>query len=126
MKTIYTSHSCNFDFEKLLYEPLKNSYLNNKVNLILPHEKSDEYYDTKGLFNSDKKLFILAELSYSSTGRDIELGMAFQKDISIIGIYKKGTKISSSQKFICKKLIEYDFIEDAISEFEKYIEQENL
>jgi hypothetical protein len=126
MKIIYVSHSNNFDFKKLLYEVLKNSSLNNKVKFIFPHENSDEYYDTKELFNSGQEIIVLAELSYKSTGRDIEMGMAFQKDISIIGIYKKGIKISGSQKFICKKLIEYDSIEKVISEIENYLEQENL
>ncbi|MEJ2268064.1 MAG: hypothetical protein P8X70_03240, partial [Nanoarchaeota archaeon] len=81
MKTIYVSHSNNFNFKELLYEALRKSSLNDKVKFIFPHKDSNEYYDTKGLFNSGQEIIVLAELSYQSTGRDIELGMAFQKDI---------------------------------------------
>jgi len=126
MKIIYVSHSNNFNFKKLLYEPLRMSSLNNKVKFIFPHENSEEYYDTLGLFDSNQDIIVLAELSYISSGRDIELGMAYKGRFPIIGIYKKGSDIKGAQKFVSTKLIEYDSIEKAISKLENYFKQEKL
>jgi hypothetical protein len=119
MKTLYVSHaSKSFDYKNGLYVPLRNSTLNSKVNLILPHEISNAPFDSKSLMKLAKDLAVLAELSSPSVGRDMELGMAYIADIPVIGIFKSGSILSDTQMLPCINLIEYESIESIIKEIE--------
>ena len=71
---IYVAHSKKLDYKKELYEPLRNSSLNNEHEIILPHEKSDKPFSSKEFFKTCD--VIIAEVSYSGTGLGIELGWA--------------------------------------------------
>jgi len=44
---IYVSHQRSFNFKKELYEPIRQSSLNDKYNFVLPHEISDEVFNSK-------------------------------------------------------------------------------
>ena len=122
MITVYVIHSREFDFKNKLYNPLRNSSLNEKVNFIFPHENSDKPYNSKELFLSkNENLIILAEMSYDAKGRDMELGMAYIMDIPVIAIYKPGSNISGSQKLPMVNEIEYNSIEEIIEELEKVL-----
>lgn len=122
--TIYVSHSRKFDYQTDLYLPLRNSFLNSKHKIILPHEESEEPFDSKFLlqskkfsslqsdklvlFESGKCDLVLAEVSYPSTGQGIELGWADANNVNIICVYKKGSEVSNSLKVICKEFFEYE------------------
>lgn len=107
---IYVSHSTNFDFKKELYTPLKK--IISPSLLILPHEKNHKPTFTKDIFAQKKCSFILAEVSYPSTGQGIELGWASLVDIPIVCIYKKTAAISSSLQLITSRYIPYKHISD--------------
>jgi len=117
---IYVSHSRNFDFQKELYEPIRKSSLNNKHTFILPHEKSDEPFNSKEYLKNQCDLLI-AEVSNPETGLGIELGWADIYEVPIICIYRKGSKLSGSLKVISKSFIEYSNSAELISEIEKVI-----
>ncbi len=69
---IYVAHSREFDFKKDLYEPIRNSELNDLAEVILPHEQSEEPFNIKeGLKTVD---YMIAEVSFPSIGLGIELG----------------------------------------------------
>ena len=102
---IYVGHSNDFDFKTHVYQPIRNSELNEKHNIVLPHEKSSKPFDTKS-FLLDCDLF-LAEVSYKSTGLGIEMGWANNMDVPIVCFYKEGSKPSSSIYVVAKNVIKY-------------------
>lgn len=110
---IYISHSKNFDFQKELYEPLKNSGL--KYEFIFPHENNLNAFNSKELFEKHLCDLVLAEVSFSSTGQGIELGWADIFQIPIACCYKSGSKISTSLRMVTKDFIEYDGSVDLIN-----------
>ena len=118
MKKIYVTHSSNFDFKSNLYDPLRASSLNKEFELILPHEKMDEPFNSRKLFDDGCDL-ILAEVSFPSTGQGIELGWANAIKIPIICIYKRKSKISGGLKVITKNFIEYETSQDLIKKLKE-------
>ena len=109
---IYVSHSSNFDYEKELYSPIKDSDLYKNNTVILPHEVEETRKNSKEYIrNSD---MIIAEVSYPSTGQGIELGWAESFGKRIICIHKKGNKLSNSLKAVSSQFIEYEDINEVI------------
>lgn len=108
---IYVGHTTKeYDFKEELYKPLRSSFLNDYVNIVLPHEYSDKPFNSKEFLKQCHCM--VAEVSYPSTGLGIELGWASLYDIPIICFYKKGLKPSSSLSVITNKFIEYKNIQD--------------
>lgn len=118
---IYISHSRAFDYKKELYQPIRNSVLNNEYTFILPHEASNNPYPTKKLFKSGDCQLIIAEVSFPSTGQGIELGWAAYLSIPIIALYKKGLKISGSITAIATNIYEYTNSENLLEKIEEGI-----
>jgi len=120
MKKIYIGHSKSFDYQNELYKPLRESELNKRWEIVLPHEEGNpnlELFDSKeGL----KECFIMiAEVSYPATGLGIELAWAHSYGIPIICIYKKGQKISASIKVLNPVFVEYNDKSDMIENIQK-------
>lgn len=116
---IYLSHSSEYDYENKLYKPIKKSDLIKSNFFVFPHEQ--KMVNSKEVIaNSD---LMIAEVSLSSTGQGIEIGWADSAKIPILCIYEKGSKISSSLKFITDKFIEYENTEDMIIKISNYIEK---
>lgn len=112
---IYVSHSKKFDYKNELYKPLRESGF--PVEFILPHETSDEPFDSKSLFENKGCNYILAEVSYPSTGQGIELGWANANNIPVICIYKKGSEISGSLQIVSDNIVEYASLTELLNEF---------
>ena len=94
MKTIYFAHSSALDYKKEYYYPILESDLQNKYQLIFPHEKSEEPFSSKELFLSDQCDLVVAEVSYPSTGSGIELGWADTYEIPIILLAREDSVFS--------------------------------
>ena len=101
---IYVSHLRKSDFQKELYEPLRESGI---AEFIFPHENSEEPFNTLELFKHKGCDLVLAEVSSPSTGQGIELGWANILGIKIICVYRQGSEVSRSLKTICLDYIEY-------------------
>lgn len=117
--TVYVTHSSSFDYQNELYTPLRQSDLNNKHQLVLPHEKSSEPYDSKELLQSCD--LVLAEVSFPSTGQGIELGWAASYGRRIVCFYRKGSHISSSLVVISKEIFEYEDEHDMLNKLSQYV-----
>jgi len=120
---LYISHSSSFDFASELYLPIKKSSSDKQHNIVLPHEKTSELFDSKEYFAICN--LVIAEISYPSTGMGIELGWAELMKVPIVGLYKKDTQPSKSALSICKKLYTYEtpkeisnIIDTIVSEYE--------
>lgn len=105
---IFISHSRKYNFEEELYKPLRNSELNKKHEIILPHENGQQI-DTKDIIRDCD--LVVAEVSFPGTGQGIELGWANGSYVSIICFYKPGSEISKSLKYVTDTIVEYDFFE---------------
>ncbi|MFP4112193.1 MAG: hypothetical protein ACLFUO_04270 [Candidatus Woesearchaeota archaeon] len=51
----------------------------------------------------------------------MELGMAYVMDIPVIGICRKASTVSRSQKVACKKIIDYDSVDNIVPEIKSII-----
>ena len=122
---IYVAHSRSFDFQTELYEPIRQSSLNNEHSFILPHEKSDQPRSSKEFFKNECAL-VIAEVSYPATGLGIELGWADALGVPIIFLHKKGSKISNSLKILSSNFIEYSNQEELISGIEQKLKMTYL
>lgn len=116
---IYVGHVREGNYQKELYDPLRNSSLNDRAEIILPHEDSDES------FNSREELetvdYMVAEVSHPSTGLGIEMGWASLQGVPIIAIYKRGSKLSNSVKSIAETVIEYTSGDDMVKKLSTYL-----
>ena|SRR5688572_23031928 len=118
---IYVSHKRASNFEKDLYEPLKASKLAEENQFIFPHDNNPEPFNVKGLFKNKEVDLVIAEVSFPATGQGIELAWAQQYGVPIICIYKKGSDISGSLKFLTDDFIEYQDMEDLTNKLIKKI-----
>jgi hypothetical protein len=109
---IYIGHSRDFDYINELYLPLRQSALNSIMEIILPHESDGQPFNSKDDFKTVD--FMVAEISYPSTGLGIEIGYADIYQIPIIIAYKKGFKVSGSAKSLGSHMIEYANIQDLV------------
>ena len=121
MLKIYIAHSREIDFINELYNPLKNCNELSKYELILPHERKQENNNNRIFYKN--LAMIIADVSRPSTGLGIELGWAYDDNVKIYCIYKKGFKYSSSLKAVSDNFYEYsneleliDIIKRIISE----------
>lgn len=119
---IYIAHAKKSEFQKELYEPIRSSSLNNEHTFVLPHEISDQSFDSKAYFKNEANLSI-AEVSNSATGLGIELGWANAYELPIICVYKKDSKLSGSLKRISKYFVEYSDSNELIFGIEKILKQ---
>lgn len=120
---IYVAHSNSIDYRKILYEPLRDSELNNRFNIILPHEISNDTFSSKELLKNCK--YMILDLTEPSSAL-IEAGWADSYGVEIICIYKSGTKVSKSLNEISEQFIEYEDSEDLIHKLEEYLLKERL
>ena len=120
---IYIGHSRAFDYENELYKCIRENEFLKKYNILLPHEDGKNESNSRE-FYKDIDIFI-AEVSYKATGLGIELGWAYDSDVPIYCIYKKGLKISSSLKSITDKFYEYENNEMLVNLVINIIKEEN-
>ncbi len=104
---IYAAHASSYNYKDLLYTPLRSTQ-EPDVTFILPHE---------GIVSNSKDAlatcdFVLAEVSYPSTGMGIELGWANNFKKKIICVYRAGTEPSKSLRFISDTFFEYSSEDD--------------
>ena len=116
---VYISHSTKYDFKNKLYKPLRESELNNKYNIILPHENSDDLYNSREELKQTQ--VVIAEVSIDSFGVGIELGWADLYYNRIICIYKKGTKFPKALISVTNNFIEYENEKDMIEKLSKFL-----
>ena len=102
---IYLGHATTFDYQKDLYEPLKNSELWMQYKFFLPHEFGTEPINSKDIIASCE--IFVAEVSYPSTGLGIELAWASTAACKMLCLVKENTKPSSSIRMITSNIIQY-------------------
>ena len=117
MESIYVGHSRSFNYKEELYKPLRKSVLNVQYNIVIPHEYSNEPFNSKDFLRRCE--YMIAEVSFPTTGLGIEMGWADMNQVKIICIYRKGIKVSGSIKCVANIFIEYENEKDLINKLEK-------
>ena len=120
---IYISHSTDhsYDFRKFLYEPLQASALAREHTLIFPHER-DYGNEPRNMKEEIKRaVFVLAEVSYPSTGMGIELGWANEHDVPILCLYQHGKDYSRALLVVTKHIDHYSGTTEMVEKIEKFI-----
>lgn len=119
---IYVGHSSSLDFKQELYRPLRKSKIDEKHDIVLPHEDSDKLFDSKRHLRTECDLMV-AEVSYPSIGLGIELGWADQFGVSVLCVYKEGSEVSSSLKAISEDIVSYTDVRDLVRIVGEYVEE---
>ncbi|OGY86951.1 MAG: hypothetical protein A2233_00460 [Candidatus Kerfeldbacteria bacterium RIFOXYA2_FULL_38_24] len=122
---IYIGHSTSFDFQNELYKIIRESDISQQHEIIFPHEKSDEQFSSKTLFQSGCDLMI-AEVSWPSTGLGIELGWADTHHVPVVCIYRKGSKVSGALKVVSQNFFEYENPSDILRVISKYLTERTI
>ncbi len=111
---IYVSHSRYFDFRNELYKPLLEIFDANQI--ILPHQLTSNIYPIKEMLINKQIEYILAEVSYPSTGQGIEFGYADMTSTPVILLAKEDVKLSSSVEEMFTNIIRYKDTADLIDQ----------
>lgn len=114
---IYVAHTKDLDYKKDLYEPIRDSELNNRFNIVLPHEHSEEPFDSHTFLRYCA--FVIAEVSHKSTSMGIELGWAHTFGATIISVHKADIVPSRSLKAVSDTFIPYTDTEDLIKQLQE-------
>ena len=115
---IFVSHSTNYDFENELYAPIRESDLNSRNEIILPHENGQDVLTKDIVRNCD---LVVAEVSHPSTGQGLELGWADMFKVPIVCMHKEGSEPSRSLHKITHDFITYKDKDDMTARLSKYI-----
>lgn len=119
---IYVGHPSSINYQKNLYEPLRSSSLTNENKIILPHEESDELFDSRSFLEKECDI-IIAEVSEPSTGLGIELGWADMYDVPIHCIHMEQSSYSSALTEVADKIYAYRNSDELVEIVEKIIEK---
>ena len=118
---IYVGHATGWNFEEKLYQPLEDSALADKHELVFPHD-SEEFFNSKKFLREECDVFI-AEVSRDSTGLGIELGWAEEFDVPVMCAHMKDSEVSRALEVVTGKILEYEnsrelveIVEEAVSE----------
>lgn len=119
---IYVGHPSSIGFKEQLYQPLRNSKLDGEHNIVLPHEDSDEPFNSKEFLKNDCDIFI-AEVSEASTGLGIELGWADLYDVPVICIHRESSDPSSSLSAVTDIIVSYEGDKELVKSLSELIEE---
>ncbi|MFB6116055.1 MAG: hypothetical protein ABEK10_00950 [Candidatus Nanosalina sp.] len=118
---IYIGHSTSMEYRKKLYQPLKNSRISRKHELVLPHD-SDGLFNSKRFLREGCDLFV-AEVSRDSTGLGIELGWADEFGVNVICVAEAGSDPSEALKAVSDKFMFYSTPEELVKLVENELEK---
>ena len=117
---IYCAHSSLFDFHNLFYKVLDTGFRESGTIFIFPHQSPNALINSKESIKTSD--FLLAEVSYPTTGLGIELGWADSFGVPILAVYQAGKVPSKSINFLTENIVEYSSSEQLIDIVQKFIE----
>lgn len=117
---IYIGHSRDRDYESI-YQTIEKNMDLEKFNFLLPHKMDKNSRNGRAFYNKSNIDIFIAEVSQPSTGLGIEMGWAYEEQIPIYGLYKKGSIPSNAIKSVSDYFIEYNDIEDFINKLKQVL-----
>lgn len=119
---VYISHPSNIPYRTEVYQPIRNSPLNEAHTITLPHEDSTDQFDSKKYFQNDCKL-VVAITSFPSTGVGIELGWANAFELPIVCLHKAGTQPSGSLSEVTETIEPYKNTDELLQLLSNFIQE---
>lgn len=120
---IYIGHPSSINYRETIYEPIRSSKLDDEHTIVLPHEASEEPFDSKTFLKEDCDLFV-AEVSEASTGLGIELGWADLYEVPVICVCMKGSEPSGSISQVTDNVKSYQNSDELVEIIKKSISLE--
>lgn len=118
---IYVAHPSSIDYENSLYPAIRELEGEIGHEFVLPHEGSDEIFDSRGFLEKKCDLMI-AEVSEPSTGVGVELGWADLFDVPVLCIHREGADISGALSEVAEEIISYSSSNDVPKVIMEYLE----
>lgn len=119
---IYIGHSSSLDFKNVLYQPLRDCDLDENHNIVLPHENSDDPFNSENYLKNECDVFI-AEVSEASTGLGIELGWADLYEMPIVCVHRENSEPSSSITEVTDEIKSYKNTNELINAIKRLIKE---
>lgn len=119
---IYVGHASSIRYRSELYQPIKESNLGEKHSIVLPHDKTEQPFESKDYLRNKCELFI-SEVSDASTGLGMEMGWAEEFDVPILCIHKEGEDISSSIPYIAREIESYSNRQELVDTIQSYVKK---
>ncbi len=113
---IFICHSTKSNFEEELYIPLQNSELNEKHELVFPHEGGTEMQVKDIIRDCD---LVLAEVSDPTFEQGLELGWASGAYVTTICFYKSSIEVSPLISQVSDSINVYGSIEEMVKKVEE-------
>jgi len=85
-----------------------------EFDMILPHEDSEELFDIRSAIETSQIDFVIADITYPSTGQGVELTWINAAGIPIECLYLEGSQVSHTLKLLTNKFFDYETEEDMI------------
>jgi hypothetical protein len=118
MKKIIVTHSSDLNWKNEFYNCLKK-FRSEDYEIFLPQEDGAREKITKEMIKDCD--FVIAEVSFPSTGQGIELGWADINNKRINCVFKEGSKISNSLRFISDNFLSYTNMDNLSNEIRKML-----
>lgn len=113
---IYLSHALHYDYQHLLYQPLKQSTLWKQHEIILPYVKNRGFYNTRFLIKNCE--CFVAEISSHSIEQGIELAWCHMFSIPMVILYREDIVNLDALRFFTKHVFPYKNIAYFIQQLE--------
>ncbi len=110
---IYIAPSTKYDFQRELYQPLKDSTLPETYDLFYPHDKTGNPTNSRELIKN--YWAVVAEISYPSTGAGIEIGWADAFEVPLIFIHQEDFEPSSYYYDMTEHVLSYEDSEEMVN-----------
>ncbi|MFA5857211.1 MAG: hypothetical protein WC867_07650 [Candidatus Pacearchaeota archaeon] len=120
---IYVTHSRSFDYKNHLYFPIRRSHINQEHKIILPHEESDEPFNSKSIITGGSLSLLVAEVSFKSTAQGVELGWADISKVPIALFYRPDSNPSNALRKVSSLFVPYSNDRELIEGMESVIRQ---
>ncbi len=118
---IFFAHATDHSFKKDAYKVIRSSHLNKKYEITLPQEQGFQPpMPREAIIAHD---LLIAECSYPSTGKGIELGWCHSANIPILCLYHDTYSPSGSLKNVASRIAVYKDYDEMIQKMEEFIQK---
>lgn len=118
---IFFAHATDHSFKIDAYKAIRNSSLYTRHEITLPQEQGFQLPMPRETIIAHD--ILIAECSYPSTGKGIELGWCHSAHIPILCLYHKKYQPSGSLKNVASHITVYKDYDEMIQQIEEFIQK---
>lgn len=118
---VFFAHATDHSFKNEAYRAIRDSHLNAKHAITLPQEQGFQPPMPREIIIAHE--ILIAECSYPSTGKGIELGWCHSAGIPILCLYNEKYAPSGSLKNVASQIAIYKDYEEMVQKMEEFIQK---